>query len=79
MKSRKTQRGFVVVEHPSYANDPDPDARLIQESSATDLKRRPGGTFLWIGEHHHLNRREVWELIRRMVRWLITGRLAHDA
>ena len=88
MRARKTNRGFVVVEHPTHANEPDPDARLIQESSAISQRTmdrhyrhrlaRQGASYLWIGVDHHLDRREAWELVRRMVRWLVVGRLKVD-
>ncbi len=79
MKARKTGRGFVVVEHPTYGNEPILDARLIQESSAIgDYKNsygKPGSSFLWVGEDHHLNREEVAKLIIMLRRWLKKGRL----
>ena len=76
MESIKTERGFVVVEHPVYVKG---DPRLIQESSACgdyeDAFEKPGSSFLWIGMDHHLNREEVAELVGRMQHWLATGRL----
>jgi hypothetical protein len=81
MKSIKTNRGFIIVEHPRYLNGKE-NARLIQESSAIgdydDSFKEPGSSYLWVGEHHHLNREEVGELIKRMQRWLQVGRLAED-
>jgi hypothetical protein len=80
MKSFKTNRGFVRVLHPQYT-DSTVQQRLIQESSAigdyedSDI---PGSSFLWVGEHLHLNREEVAELIQRMQHWLDTKRLADD-
>jgi len=82
MKARKTERGFVCVGHRSYPNREE-DLRLIQESSAInfdydDALDRPGSSYLWVGDSHHLNREEVRELISRMQHWLDTGRLAVD-
>ena len=81
MKSVKTDRGFVVVDHPEYAS-PSAEARLIQESSAVDEYEdswdKPGSSYLWVGDHAHLNREEVKELINRMQYWLDTGRLGVD-
>lgn len=82
MKSVKTGRGFVVVTHPNYPPCTGLEDRLIQESSSIgdydDAVGRPGSSYLWIGENHHLNREEVAELISRMNNWLSTGRLAVD-
>ena len=56
--------------------------KLIQESSAMgDYKNsweRPGSSYLWVGEYHHLNREEVKELIKRMKHWLRKCRLKED-
>jgi len=58
---------------------PDIDARLVSESSAIgdydDSLARPGSSFLWIGNGHHLNREEVAELVAKMRHWLDHGRL----
>jgi len=88
MRSRRTQRGFIVVKHPTYGSETVSEQRLIQESSAIseETMNRPyghrlaraGTSFLWVGEDHHLDRREVWGLVRRMVRWLAVGRLKVD-
>ena len=81
MKSIQTGRGFGYVEHPPYVASDDYD-RLISESSAVgeypDSLDNPGSSFLWVGEHHHLDREEVAELIGRMQEWLTTGQLAID-
>jgi len=78
MKAATTHRGFVVVTHPQYLA-PHEEERLIQESSAIGDCPSPGGSFLWIGDDHHLNRDEVAELVSRMVTWLATGRLVDDS
>ena len=82
MKSEKTERGFVIVYHPSYGCDVQEDIRLFQESSAIgdydNSFDNPGGSFLWIGKDHHLNREEVVDMIKRMQFWLDTGRLEVD-
>lgn len=77
MHSERTDRGFVRVlermyppEHPLEDGSYEP---LLQESSMA-----PCGSYLWIGDHHHLNREQVKELIKRMKYWLKTGRLAID-
>lgn len=85
MKASKTERGFICVEHevypPTSGGVPrDPKAKqLIQESSAVgdyeDSFDKPGSSYLWVGEDHHLNREEVAELVERMTIWLRTGRL----
>ena len=53
---------------------------LALESSAVgdydDSVDRPGSSFLWFGDHHHLNREEVSELVGFLQHWLDTGRLA---
>ena len=78
MKAHKTDRGFVRVEHPAYV-DSSRSELLVGESSAIgdyeDSWDTAGSSFLWVGEHHHLNREEVAELIRRMQQWLDLGRL----
>ena len=82
MKSSQTSRGFVVVTEEKYQNDPGEFTRLIQESSAigdyADAYEKPGSSFLWIGQDHHLNREQVLELRNRMQHWLDTGRLHLD-
>jgi hypothetical protein len=82
MKTEKTERGFVVVMHEKYQNKQGEMTRLIQESSAIgDYEEsfdRPGSSYLWVGQDHHLNRDEVAELIIRMQHWLETGKLKVD-
>lgn len=78
MRASETDRGFVIVCEEEYL-DPHPMTRLIQESSQIgdyeDSADRPGSSYLWVGDKHHLNREQVAELIYRMQHWLITGRL----
>ena len=77
----RTGRGFEILKHPAYPPKPngDQETRLAQQSSAVgdydDSFDRPGTSFLWIGDGHHLNRDEVRELARRMNAWLETGSL----
>ena len=76
-----TNRGFILVEHPSYPGCE--TKRLIQESSAAlgkypDCFHNPGSSALWIGKDHHLDREEVAELIRRLQHWLDNKRLPAD-
>ena len=83
MRSEKMPRGFVTVFEEKYQNECGKYTRLIQESSAIgdydDSMSKPGSSFLWVGQDHHLNREQVRELIQRMEHWLSTGRLAVDA
>lgn len=78
MKAEKSDRGFVHVLHPKYL-PPHEDARVVSESSAIggypDSMSKPGSSFLWVGDHHHLNREEVTELADQLRTWLKTGRL----
>lgn len=82
MKAEKTGRGFVVVTHEKYQNNPGEMTVLVQESSAIgdyeNSFERPGSSYLWVGQDHHLNREEVAELVSRMQHWLKTGRLKVD-
>lgn len=75
----KCDRGFIFVNHPAYL-PPHEECRLVSESSAIgdyeDSYERPGTSFLWVGEKHHLNREEVRELRDVLTFWLRTGRLS---
>jgi hypothetical protein len=80
MKAETTPRGFRVVSHPGYdADESRGEKRVVQESSTIgdyeDSLSRPGSSYLWVGEHHHLNREEVAELAEYLRAWLATGRL----
>ena len=79
MKLIKTERGFLVLEHPAYLPRESEHKRLVGESSAIgdyeDSFERPGSSYLWIGDHHHLNREEVEELVLRLQYWLEHKRL----
>lgn len=75
-----TDRGFEVVSHPRYQGGdrtPRLPLRLVGQSSAWSCREgdRAGTSYLWIGEHHHLNREEVRELTDRLTAWLTTGSL----
>jgi hypothetical protein len=78
MKTEQTDRGFRYLMHDIYGNTSE-SARLISESSAIgnykDSMSRPGSSFLWVGEHHHLNREEVNQLVDYMNHWLQHKRL----
>lgn len=78
MKFVRTERGFGLLKHPSHS-DPPEDLRLAQHSSAVgdydDSFDRPGTSYLWIGDKHHLNREEVAEFVRHLQSWLDTGSL----
>lgn len=80
MITKTTPRGFTLIVSKEYTTKV--YSRLIQESSAVgdypDSFNKPGSSFLWVGEKHHLNREEVQELINKMQHWLNTGTL-HDS
>ncbi len=80
MKVKITERGFEYIEvdgHDSSVHCG--PKRLLQESSTIgdydDAFDRPGTSFLWVGEHHHLNREQVEEMIAHMQSWIDTGSL----
>jgi hypothetical protein len=79
MKIKIPDRGFSILEHKTYGNHPSLTARLAQQSSAIgdykDSLNNPGSSFLWIGDHFHLNREEVREFIGYLQIWLDTGSL----
>ena len=76
----KTNRNFRGVEHETYSENPRQE-RLIQESSAIgDYDNSfdiPGSSYLWVGDHHHLDRDEVQELVEIMQVWLETGMIPY--
>ena len=78
MKVIETQRGFRRIMYNSYSNEPKPEL-LIGESSAIgdydDAYNNPGSSYLWVGEHHHLNRDEVKMMIQKMQNWIDGKRL----
>ncbi len=57
--------------------------RLAAQSSAIgdyeDSFERPGSSFLWIGDYHHLNREEVQQLVNHLQSWLKTGSLVEQS
>jgi hypothetical protein len=78
MRIDASARGFELLVHPEYVN-PTNELRLVSQSSAIgdcegDMQH-PGSSFLWIGDHHHLDRSEVRELAQRLNHWLETGSL----
>lgn len=82
MKVVKSDRGFRIVVHPTYLGK-NSLGRVFGESSAVgnydDSLEKPGSSYLWVGEHHHLNREEVAELIGYMQTWIDAGRLPEPA
>ena len=82
MKLRTTDRGFEILEHDVYTSQTTPPevSRVAQQSSAIggypDSFDKPGSSFLWIGENHHLNREEVAHLIVYLKRWVETGSMS---
>lgn len=78
MQISKTKRGFSSVLMENYP----PDGKqtiLVRESSMVgdypDALRNPGSSALWVGDHHHLSREDVAELVGYMRHWLRMGRL----
>lgn len=78
MQVETAGRGFRILKHKAYLAD-NKYERLAQESSAIgdyeDSFDNPGSSYLWISEHHHLNREEVKQLIDHLNHWLETKRL----
>ncbi len=78
MKVTKTDRGFEWIELPRYAEE-DVISRLVSQSSLVghydDAFDRPGSSYLWIGEYHHLRREQVAEFVEHLQAWLKTGSL----
>lgn len=78
----KTERGFERIEHDPYATSMStlPQRRLVQQSSSIgdyeDSFDKPGSSYLWVGENHHLDRAEVKELVSHLQAWLKTGSLS---
>lgn len=79
MQVTTTSRGFEIIEHEKYAANVPTLTRLVQSSSAIgqypDAFLRPGTSFLWIGQDHHLDREEVRSLVGYLQAWLDTGSL----
>ena len=78
MRVEKSDRGFQCLTHPSYL-EPHEAKRVVSQSSAIgdydDSLDYPGSSFLWVGDHHHLNREEVRGLRDSLTMWLLTGSL----
>ena len=81
MKRYEISRGFRGLEQAEYIEQ-EKVSRVVQESSAVgdyeDSLEKPGSSFLWLGEKHHLDREEVAFLVEHLSYWLETGRL-YDA
>lgn len=81
MKVELTERGFERIERASYGRGDGKNVMLtlVQQSSAfkwhDDSINRPGESFLWIGEEHHLDKEEVRDLISHLQSWVDTGSL----
>lgn len=80
MKEETTPWGFQLIAHPEYITGPPTERRLVQQSSAIlgDDDRaweQPGSSALFVGDHHHLDREQVGELVKYLQHWLETGRL----
>lgn len=73
----KSERGFEFLKHGAYLLPH--KERLASQSSVIgdyeDSCERPGTSYLWIGEHHHLDREEVAQLVQHLQAWLRTGSL----
>ena len=78
MKLIETNRGFFAIEGNEYP-ETEKVSRIIQESSAigdySDSFDKPGSSYLWVGNDHHLDREEVLQLVKYMNNWLNNGRL----
>lgn len=78
MNVRETPRGFERIDRAKHADEL-VMCRLVQQSSAIgpydDSASRPGTSYLWLDENHHLNREEVAELIEHLSAWVKTGSL----
>lgn len=76
MKVEYSSRGFQYVMHERYT-EPHVPMRLIAQSSVigdyNDSFDRPGSSYVWIGDNHHLNREEAAELVKHLQSWLDTG------
>lgn len=76
MHIEESDRGFKFLIHPANL-PPHERCRLASESSAVgpypDSFERPGSSFLWIGDKHHLNREEVALLAAYLNLWLAHG------
>jgi hypothetical protein len=68
----KSNRNFYFLMHPSYL-PPIKEERLVSESSADG--ERGASSYLWVGQYHHLDQKEVRELSKALNCWLKTGRL----
>ncbi len=81
MNLNTSNRGFTNILHKSSQHPPQLEisTHLIGESSAIgdceDGTDRPGSSYLWFGNEHHLNREEVRELVEHLNRWIETGTL----
>jgi hypothetical protein len=54
-----------LIEYPDYRHEM--PRRLVQVSSVDN--------HLWVGDNHHLNEKEVEQLVVHLQKWLKTGRL----
>ncbi len=84
MHMSTSARGFRQLSHETYPSNPSaPTKRLVSESSAigncADAWKRPGSSYLHVGDNHHLDRGEVRVLVSCLQHWLDTGRLGWDA
>lgn len=74
MKITKSERGFRFLEVPVYLDKDAGKERLVSESSAIgeyeDSFDKPGSSFLWVGNHHHLNREQIALLVDVLNHWL---------
>lgn len=79
MEVARSDRGFQCLSHPTYLERDMGNERIVSQSSAIgnydDAMDRPGSSFLWVGQFHHLNREDVKELRDHLTHWLKTGKL----
>lgn len=73
MTESRTGRGFQLVEFNDYIAKP----CSLQQSSIA-IHEPPGSSAVWLGQGEnrmHLDQTQVEELVRRLQRWLETGRI----
>lgn len=83
MKTGTNARGFSHIMHPTHLAEAcgggEPN-RLVSQSSTIgdydDSFDKPGSSYLWVGDNHHLNREEVADFITHLQHWVETGDLA---
>jgi hypothetical protein len=72
-------RNFELIAHAVYPPNKGAKAPIVRASSAIgrypDAFQRPGSSYLFIGDHHHLCREQIAELVGYLQNWLKSGHL----